>query len=180
MAAEILTIGHSTHPIERFLDLLAGASAEAVADVRRYPGSRRNPQFNLGPLADALHQAGVELEPLGEQLGGRRRARPQSPNGGWRVEGFRAYADHMGSEAFEAGMRRLEELAHSRRTAVLCAESDWHRCHRRLIADALVVRGWRVLHIDPDGRTAPHEMTEFAVVEEDRLIYPPAQGTLTG
>jgi uncharacterized protein (DUF488 family) len=180
VAAEILTIGHSTHEIERFLALLRSAGIETVADVRRYPGSRRNPQFGAARLADALGGAGVAFEPLGEELGGRRRPRKESANGGWQVEGFRAYADHMQEPGFEAGIRRLEQIASSRRTAVMCAEADWHRCHRRLIADALRTRGWRVLHIGPDGGLAPHEMTPFAVVERERISYPPAQDTLTG
>ena len=180
MGAEILTVGHSTHEIERFLELLRSADVETVADVRRYPGSRRNPQFGAAALAAALREAGVEFEPLAEELGGRRAGRADSPNGGWRVEGFRAYADYMQDPGFAAGIRRLEQTAVDRRTAVLCAEADWRRCHRRLIADALLVRGWRVLHVGPQGRSAPHELTSFAVVEGDRITYPPAQGTLTG
>jgi uncharacterized protein (DUF488 family) len=149
-----------------------------VADVRRYPGSRRNPQFNTAPLAAALSVHGIALEQFSETLGGRRRPRAGSPNGGWRVEGFRAYADHMATDAFAAGLRELERLAGPQRAAVMCAESDWHRCHRRLIADALRARGWRVRHVLADGGVEEHEMTPFAVVEGDRITYPPATGTL--
>lgn len=180
MAAEILTIGHSNHDLERFLGLLRGAEIETVADVRRYPGSRRNPQFGAVRLGAALQEVGIALEPLGERLGGRRRPQPRSANAGWRVEGFRAYADYMQEAGFAAGLDRLAQIASERRTAVMCAEADWRRCHRRLIADAMTARGWRVLHVGADGHAAAHEVTPFAVVEEGRLTYPPAQGTLGG
>jgi uncharacterized protein (DUF488 family) len=180
MASEILTIGHSTHDLDRFLGLLQGAGVETVADVRRYPGSRRNPQFGAVRLAAALEERGIALEALGEQLGGRRQRRPRSANAGWRVEGFRAYADYMQEAPFAAGLDRLAQTASGRRTTVMCAEADWRRCHRRLIADAMTVRGWRVLHLGPDGHLAEHELTPFAVLEEGALTYPPAQRTLGG
>jgi uncharacterized protein (DUF488 family) len=169
---EILTIGHSTHPEERFVSLLRGARVEAVADVRRYPASRRSPQFGAESLAATLSESGIAYEGLGAELGGRRRARADSPNTGWRVPAFRAYADHLGTAAFAAGLRRLEELARRRRAAIMCAEGDWRRCHRRLIADALTARGWRVLHVGSDGRLEEHAVTPFAVVTEGRLLYP--------
>jgi uncharacterized protein (DUF488 family) len=175
---EIHTIGHSTHDIDAFLALLRQHRIGAIADVRRYPGSRRNPQFNAAALAAALGAHGIALEQLGDTLGGRRRPRAESPNGGWRVEGFRAYADHMATDAFAAGMRELETLAGAQRAAVMCAESDWRRCHRRLIADALRARGWRVLHVLADGRVEEHQTTPFAVVEGDLITYPPASGAL--
>jgi uncharacterized protein (DUF488 family) len=178
MRTEIYTVGHSTHGTEDLLQLLGGHRIAAVADVRRYPGSRRNPQFNAEALAGALAVEGIELVPFGETLGGRRRPVPKSPNGGWRVAGFRAYADHMASDSFASGLGDLEALARRKAVAVMCAEADWHRCHRRLIADALVVRGWRVLHAGAGGALAEHELTPFALVEGGRITYPPAQQRL--
>jgi uncharacterized protein (DUF488 family) len=154
---EILTIGHSTHEAGRFVDLLNAHRVEVLADVRRFPGSRRHPQFNAGTLAVTLADSGIGYEQLGDALGGRRRARPDSPHTIWRVEAFRGYADHMDSEEFASGLERLERLARERRTAIMCAEGDWRRCHRRLISDALAVRGWRVLHIRPDGLVEEHQ-----------------------
>ena len=176
---QILTVGHSTHDEDRFLDILRGHGVELLADVRRFPASRRNPQFGAEHLAEALKGMGLAYAPFGEELGGRRRPSPASPNGGWRVDGFRAYADHMSSDEFEAGLRRLADAARERRTAVMCAEGDWRRCHRRLIADALLVQGWRVIHVLRDGGREDHELTPFAVVDRGRLTYPPAQAELT-
>ena len=171
MQGEILTIGHSTHPIERFVRLLAASRIELLADVRRFPGSRRNPQFGAEALADSLAQAGIGYEGLGDELGGRRRARRDSPNDAWRVDAFRAYADHTATDEFRRGLERLEALAAGRRTAIMCAEGDWRRCHRRLIADALLARGWRVLHIAPDGRRSEHVLPEFATAAGGEVSY---------
>ena len=180
---EIVTVGHSTHTIGRFLGLLAGAGVELVADVRRFPGSRRNPQFGAGPLAASLARAGIGYESFGEELGGRRqttrRAAPDDPlaggaddNSAWRNPSFRAYADHMSSAEFSAGVRRLESVADGRRVAVMCAEADPSRCHRRLIADALSARGRRVVHLLGDGRLVAHTLSPHAVVEDGRVHYP--------
>ncbi|HEY7151044.1 MAG TPA: DUF488 domain-containing protein [Solirubrobacterales bacterium] len=143
------------------MGLLSAHRVELVVDVRRFPGSRRNPQFNADTLAATLGDAGIAYEPLGDELGGRRRGRADSPHTGWRVAAFRAYADHMDTDEFAAGLKRLEHLARERRTAIMCAEGDWRRCHRRLISDALSARGWRVLHIRPDGGTEVHQPTVF-------------------
>jgi uncharacterized protein (DUF488 family) len=175
----ILTIGHSTHTIERFGELVRGAGVEVVADVRRFPGSRRNPHFAAEPLAAELSRAGIAYEWLGQALGGRRQARRDSTNDAWRVAAFRAYADHMQGPEFARGLVRLEALAAQRRTAFMCAEGDWRRCHRRLIADALTVRGWRVVHVRPDGRLARHELPGFATVAAGGVAYssqPPIEG----
>jgi uncharacterized protein (DUF488 family) len=158
---EILTIGHSTHPIERFVRLLEAHAVKALADVRRYPASRRNPQFNADPLAASLEAVGVGYVSLGDSLGGRRRAGPGATPSGWRNPAFAAYAEYMHSEEFAAGLARLEELARERRTAYMCAEADWRRCHRRLISDALESRGWRVVHVAADGRSERHPATIF-------------------
>jgi uncharacterized protein (DUF488 family) len=168
---EILTVGHSTHPIERFEALLGGAGVEGIADVRRFPGSRRNPQFGREALGAALGWAGIAYEWLGEELGGRRRARPDSSNDAWRVAAFRGYADYMEGAEFALGLARLEALASERRTAFICAEGDWRRCHRRLIADALSARGWHVVHLLADGRRVDHELPGFATVAGGRVSY---------
>jgi uncharacterized protein (DUF488 family) len=155
------TIGHSTHSVERFVALLRAHGIKRVGDVRRYPGSRRHPQFTAGSLTKTLHRAGIAYAGLEGELGGRRRARPDSRSTSWRSASFQAYADHMETPEFVAGLARLEELALERRTAIVCAEGDWRRCHRRLISDALAARGWRVLHIRPDGGVEEHQPTVF-------------------
>jgi uncharacterized protein (DUF488 family) len=151
------------------------AGIECVADVRRFPGSRRMPHFNSGALERELGDIGyVHLE----ELGGRRNPVPGSPNGGWRVKQFQGYADHMESEEFARGLERLEAAARDRRTAVMCAEAQWTSCHRRLLSDALLVRGWRVLHIRSDGRQEEHVLTGFAEQRGGRLVYPSGQTEL--
>jgi uncharacterized protein (DUF488 family) len=176
-ARRIFSVGHSTHELAAFVSLLAAHRVEQVADVRAYPGSRRLPWFSREALARELPRNGLHYVHLPE-LGGRRRPAPGSPNSGWEVEGFRAYADHMASAEFAAGLERLEALAGQEATAMMCAEGLWWRCHRRLVSDALTVAGWEVLHIAPGGETSVHEMTPFAVVDAGRLTYPPAQMSL--
>jgi uncharacterized protein (DUF488 family) len=171
---EILTVGHSTHDAGSFVSLLRGAGIEALADVRRFPGSRRMPWFNEGTLRATLAEAGIAYLHLPE-LGGRRSPVPGSANAGWRVGQFQGYADHMASEEFAAGLERLIAVASERRTAVMCAEALWWHCHRRLLSDALLALGWRVVHVGPTGRREQHGLTEFAVVEGERVTYPPAQ-----
>jgi uncharacterized protein (DUF488 family) len=153
---QVFSVGHSTHPIERFCALLGAHEARALADVRRYPGSRRNPQFGAESLAASLEAVGIAYERFGEELGGRRRSRRPPEQSGWRNPSFAAYAEYTESPEFASGLERLEDLAGRVRTAIMCAEADWRRCHRRLIADALADRGWQVLHIGPDGRLEPH------------------------
>lgn len=171
----IFTIGHSTHEEGAFLDLLRGGAVELLVDVRRYPSSRRFPWFNGPALAGALREVGIDY--LHEEaLGGRRDPVPGSANGGWRVGQFRGYADHMASPEFEAAVERL--VTERRRTCLMCAEAQWWRCHRRLLSDALVARSIEVMHIDARGATARHELTEFAIVEDERVTYPPAQAEL--
>ncbi len=154
---EILTVGHSTHAGERFVDLLRVHDVQLVCDVRRFPSSRRNPQFNAGSLRDALDRAGVGYEPLGDELGGRRETNRRSGTGtGSRADAFLAYGEFMQTPQFAAALGRLEGLAAERRAAIMCAEGDWRHCHRRLIADTLAARGWRVLHIGRDGRLEEH------------------------
>jgi uncharacterized protein (DUF488 family) len=175
--SEILTVGHSNHEEQEFLELLYGAGVELIADVRANPHSRY-PQFNRSALAGTMKAAGIGYAPLGADLGGRRVPAPDTVNVGWDIEPFRGYADHMRSEQFEAGLGMLEDLARERRTAAMCAEADWTRCHRRLLADVLTVRGWRVLHVAPTGSMTPHELTDFAIVENGVVTYPAQQTSL--
>ena len=177
---EILTIGHSTHAIEHFMRLLETHRIEALADVRRYPGSRRSPQFGAEALAAALRDAGITYASYAAELGGRRRTRGDSPNAGWRSPSFRAYADHMASAEFEVGLQRLLDQTRSARVAIMCAEAHPSRCHRQLIADALLARRRRVLHILGDGQLVEHVLTPFAVVDGERVSYPPPQESLLG
>ena len=173
-----MTIGHSTHSLEGFVELLHTAGIQCLVDVRTVPKSRRMPWFARESLASFLPAAGIDYVHE-KRLGGFRRPRPDTPNTGWQVDAFRGYADHMESDDFRSGIVRLESLALQKLTTVMCAEAQWTRCHRRLISDALLVRGWTVLHVDSRGATEPHELTEFAVrVGDDRIEYPPAQSSL--
>lgn len=178
LAMTTYTIGHSTRSAEEFLALLTDPGVKLVADVRAFPSSRRHPQFNQGALAAWLGAAGIGYRHL-PGLGGRRTPVPGSPNGGWQERAFQGYADHMRSDEFQRALGELETAARGTPTAIMCAEAVWWRCHRRLIADALVVRGWRVEHLGIGDAPVVHELTPFAVVEPGGLItYPPAQTTL--
>jgi uncharacterized protein (DUF488 family) len=169
------TVGHSTHSLEELLALLATHGVTRLVDVRRFPRSRRHPQFNLESLREARE---IDYRHL-PALGGRRPPRPDSPNGGWEHPAFRGYADYALTPEFGAGLAELLALAAERPAAVMCAEAPWWRCHRRLIADRLTALGWTVCHIGPDGRLSEHELPDFAVVQPDAtILYPPAQGTL--
>lgn len=170
----LFTVGHSSRELSELLGLLTAAGVELLVDVRRFPGSKRYPHFSGDNLAPALADAGIGYEhPAG--LGGRRRGSPDSRNTAWRNAGFRAYADHMASPEFQLALSHLEELARRRPAAVMCAEAVPWRCHRRLIADALVARGWEVVHLIGPDRQEVHELHPDAVVEDDgRLIYPAA------
>ncbi|OVZ63695.1 hypothetical protein CDO44_03275 [Pigmentiphaga sp. NML080357] len=171
-ALEVWTIGHSTHPLDEFLAMLAFHGIEGVADVRRHAGSRKYPHFNPDALRSALSKAGVEYVPLPE-LGGRRQPRADSRNTVWRNASFRGYADYMETEAFQAGLERLLALARRRRTAIMCAEAVWWRCHRSLIADLLKARGVCVRHIANGGRSEIHPYTSAARLENGELTYSP-------
>jgi uncharacterized protein (DUF488 family) len=175
----IFTIGHSTQPIEQFLALLRENAIACLADVRRFPGSRRHPQFAREALEVRLRDAGVEYVWLPE-LGGRRAPRKHSRNTGWRSDGFRGYADYMETEGFQLGITRLRALAQEKPTAFMCAERAWQQCHRGLIADCLKADGWEVVHILGPGRTQSHPFTEPARIVNGRLSYAPdpAQGKL--
>jgi uncharacterized protein (DUF488 family) len=172
------TVGHSTHSLDGFVALLARHGVQRLVDVRRTPRSRRHPQFGRDSLAAELPARGVDYRHL-PALGGRRRPRPDSPNGGWEHEAFRGYADHALTGEFAAALAELCALARERPTAFMCAEAPWWRCHRRLIADRLTALGWSVCHIGADGTLARHALPEFAIVAADGIVrYPPAQGAL--
>lgn len=174
---EILTVGHSTRAPGALESLLRGHGVELLVDVRAHPGSRRMPHFGREPLERSLADAAIGYRHAPE-LGGRRRPRPDSRNGAWQNGQFQGYADHMESEEFRTGLDDVEAAARGQRTALMCAEAAWWRCHRRLVADALTVRGWRVLHVTGPGAPGEHELTDFAVPHGDRLTYPPRQASL--
>ena len=171
-ALAIWTIGHSTRTATEFLDLLADNAIEALADVRRYAGSRKHPQFNPEPLRASLVDAGIEYVAFPE-LGGRRHPRPDSRNTVWRNEAFRGYADYMETPGFRAGMELLLELARHKRTAIMCAEAVWWRCHRSLIADWLKSNGIEVRHIMDVHKTELHPYTSAAKIKNGVLSYAP-------
>ncbi|MCL1633464.1 DUF488 domain-containing protein [Luteimonas sp. SX5] len=164
------TIGHSTRAWDDFVAMLREADIAVLADVRRFAGSRRHPQFSGETMARALPEDGIAYLPMPE-LGGRRPPRPDSPNTAWRNAGFRGYADYMGSDAYAAARARLEGLASERRTAVMCAEAVWWQCHRGLIADDFKSRGWEVVHLMAPGRAEPHPYTSAARIVGGRLDY---------
>jgi uncharacterized protein (DUF488 family) len=172
----VWTIGHSTRPLETFQAMLAHYQIEAVADVRRFPGSRRQPQYALAPLGSALAAGGVAYQWI-ETLGGRRRPLPDSPNSVWRNASFRGYADYIATKEFAEGLNELLEVCARLRTALMCAEAVWWRCHRALIADVLCVRGIKVVHILDETHAAAHPYTSPARIFQGRLTYVAAEGT---
>jgi len=167
----VWTVGHSTHPLEAFVALVRTHGVTAIADVRKMPRSRRNPQFNIDTLPVSLGAAGlVYVHRPG--LGGLRRERPDSINRGWKNPSFRAYADYMQTDEFARELDALVALGARERLAIMCAEAVWWRCHRSLIADALVARGEPVLHILTPERAEPHTLRDFARVDTGRVSYP--------
>jgi uncharacterized protein (DUF488 family) len=166
----VYTVGHSTLTLEAFLALLGTEAIGTVADVRRFPASRRHPHFGRDALAAALERAGLRYAWF-PGLGGRREARAGSPHVAWRNASFRAYADHMDSPEFATDLARVLDLARERRTAILCAEAVPWRCHRQLIADALVARGVEVRHLMGGAPAGPHRLTPFARLDGQRVVY---------
>jgi uncharacterized protein (DUF488 family) len=172
MVNVIWTIGHSTRAWEAFLDLLQASAIQQLADVRRFPGSRRHPQFNREAMETGLRPEGVAYRHF-EALGGRRSARqPDSPNTAWRVAAFNAFADSMATDEFARTLEDLTRWAAQGRTVLMCSEAVPWRCHRRLIADALIVRGWTVWDIIGPGNVDAHKLTAFARVRDGRITYP--------
>ena len=167
---DIWSVGHGARPLEDFLETLRASDIKTLADIRSQPGSRRHPHFGANPLAAALGEIGVAYVHLPE-LGGRREPRPDSPHRALRVAAFRGYADHMSSEEFARGYERLTSLARESRTAFMCAETLWWRCHRRLVADRLTVDGWTVTHLFAPGKSEPHVLWDAARIENGNLVY---------
>jgi uncharacterized protein (DUF488 family) len=170
----VLTIGHSTRPIEQFLEMLHAHDVRRLVDVRTVPGSRRNPQFGSEALAASLKAAGIEYVHT-KALGGLRKPHPDSINMGWKNDSFRGYADYMQTAEFYAAIEQLIESAREERTAIMCAEAVPWRCHRSLVADALVARSFPVEHIMSDTRRDPHRLTVFAKRTGLRITYPAEQ-----
>jgi uncharacterized protein (DUF488 family) len=160
------------------LALLEAARVKTLVDVRSVPRSRRHPQFERQALCAELPAHEIEYAHA-KALGGFRRSQPGSPNGGWEHPAFQGYADYMATLEFGVALEALQQRARVQRTCIMCAEAQWWRCHRRLVSDALVVRGWRVLHLGLRAEPSEHELTPFAVVGPDRsLTYPPPQTEL--
>ena len=171
------TVGHSTRTWEDFREVLRVHEITAVVDVRRFPGSRKFPWFGSDAMSEQLPRDGVGYEWI-SQLGGRRSVLPGSPNGGWRNSSFQGYADHMASTEFADGLEQALAAAAQGRTALMCAELLWWRCHRRLISDLLVYRGHQVLHIQTKRAAEPHHLNPVAQALGEGLIYPPLQRSL--
>lgn len=170
------TIGHSTRPIEEFIALLQAHTIADLIDVRTVPRSRHNPQFNTDALAQSLRGSGIRYRHM-PALGGLRKPKKDSRNTGWRNESFRGYADYMLTEEFQRALEELMAYGMGVKTAVMCAEAVPWRCHRSLIADALVSRDWEVRHIMTNTKADRHRLTSFAVVENGRPSYPDPDAT---
>ena len=171
----LYSIGHGARSIDGFLDLLRTAGIRRLVDVRTAPGSRKHPHFGKDSLAEWLGQVGIEYA-WERDLGGWRRPHPGSPHTALRSGGFQGYADHMETEEFAAATGRLIEAGSGRPTAFMCSESLWWRCHRRLLSDALTVRGCEVLHLLDGGRLDRHRLSPMARVEGSRLVYDVEEG----
>lgn len=171
--SRLWTVGHSTHCLEEFVGLLHGQRIALLGDVRTVPKSRRHPHFRAEGLSVSLFDQGVAYRHLAG-LGGWRHSQADSPNGAWRNDSFRGYADYALTGEFAAALGELCGLAREQRTAIMCSEALWWRCHRRLIADRLTAGGWEVCHIGADGRISPHHLPDFAVPQADGTVrYPP-------
>lgn len=175
----VYTVGHGMRPLAELAEVLSEAGISCLIDVRRFPGSRRNPQFARASLEQALQREGIDYEWWGEALGGRRPSSGSSRHRAWRVAAFRAYADHMDTAAFRDALGMLEARARAGEVlALMCSETLWWRCHRRLIADALTVHGFRVVHLIAPGKAQAHRLHENARTGEDG--WPVYDAGLTG
>lgn len=170
LVESIWTVGHSTRSAQEFNHILSVHEIAVLVDVRSFPGSRRYPQFNRENLQQSLAGGGIQYH-HSPALGGRRRPNPNSKNMAWKNASFRAYADHLDSAEFKQGIKELLEVARKDRTAIMCAEALWWRCHRSLIADYLRSQGWEVLHIAGEKEPEPHPYTSAARIVEGRLSY---------
>ena len=169
----VFTVGHSTRSFEELVELLRAHGVERLVDVRTIPRSRRNPQFNRDTLGQALRNRRIAYRHM-QALGGLRRTHAESVNKGWRNTSFRGYADYMQTQAFEEALEQLVGLAEQKKTAIMCAEAVPWRCHRSLIADALIVRGYEVRDIMSEKSAKPRKLNPMARVGDGRITYPPA------
>ncbi len=175
----VLTIGHSTHPIEDFIEMLKAHGVEMVVDIRTVPRSRHNPQFDHATLPGRLADAGLDYVSI-KKLGGLRKSNKDSANDGWRNLSFRGYADHMQTAEFVEGLEILIDLANRRQVTIMCAETVPWRCHRSLVGDALLVRGIAVEDIMSATVRTPHKLTSFAKVDGQEITYPPYNDPANG
>lgn len=166
----VWTIGHSTHPFDEFIDILKSFETQLLIDIRGYPGSRRHPHFNKESLQLTLPENGIEYLHI-SGLGGRRKTKPDSRNTGWRLDAFRGYADYMETDDFNTAIMELQQKAIEKRSAYMCAEILWWRCHRSLVSDYLKWSGWKVIHIMGKGKGAEHYFREPARIVDGRLSY---------
>lgn len=166
----VYTIGHSTLTITAFLLALDFYEIKILVDIRRFPGSRKYPQFNQENLKIAVEEAGIKYIHLLD-LGGRRKVKKDSKNNSWKNDSFKGYADYMETEEFEYAANELEKLAISQTTAYMCAEGLWWRCHRAMVSDYLKAKGWEVLHIMPNGKTQEHPYTAPARIINNMVSY---------
>ncbi len=166
----VCTIGHSTRTLEELVEMLHSFQIEMVADIRSYPGSRRYPHFNKEALELSLPENNIQYVHL-KDLGGRRKANPNSKNTAWRHIAFRGYADYMETGAFKEGIKELEKIALKQRTAYMCSEAVWWRCHRSMVSDYLKVHGWKVMHIMGVGKEEEHPYTAPARIVNGELSY---------
>lgn len=166
----IWTIGHSTHTLEELILMLNSFEIKLVADIRSFPGSRKFPQFNKENLEVSLPENGIQYIHI-KKLGGRRKVNPDSKNTSWRHLAFRAYADYMETADFKEGIAELEKIAWKQRTAYMCSEAVWWRCHRSMVSDYLKAKGWKVMHIMAVGKEEEHPYTSPAKIVDGELSY---------
>jgi uncharacterized protein (DUF488 family) len=167
---QIWTIGHSTHPLDEYLAMLESFEIKLLVDIRSYPGSRRYPHFNKEALEKSLPQSGINYLHMPE-LGGRRKAKANSINTAWRNDAFRGYADYMETDEFNSAIKELQKLAEEKKTAYMCSEAVWWRCHRSLVSDYLKAEGWTVMHIMGVGKSEEHPYTSAAKIVDGELSY---------
>ncbi|MFZ4928140.1 DUF488 family protein [Chryseobacterium sp. Mn2064] len=166
----IYTIGHSVHPLEYFVEMLKSFDIEVLADVRRFPGSKRFPWFSKDNLQKVLPENHIEYIHL-EELGGRRKVQPNSVNSRWKNESFRGYADYMQTKEFSKAIEKLEHIAMKKATVLMCSEAVWWSCHRSMISDYLKAKGWEVEHIMNIGKKEEHPYTSPARIRDGKVFY---------
>ena len=166
----IWTIGHSTRPIEHFIEMLESFSIQLLVDIRSFPGSKKFPQFNKENLEITLPKDGIDYTHF-KSLGGRRAVKKDSKNTAWKNAAFRGYADYMETDDFKNGIEQLEKLASEKRAAYMCSEAVWWRCHRSMVSDYLKLKGWTVCHIMETGKATEHSYTKPARIVDGRLSY---------